>query len=123
MRGESQGRQRYYRAAVDAPFFPELRGLVAKTSGLAEVLAGTLAPLRDRIRLAFIFGSVATGREGRGSDIDLLVVGRSTLARNQVEYESAELVSETEAQEIAGMARRLRDRVREWLEERHPELV
>ncbi|MHB1544459.1 MAG: nucleotidyltransferase family protein [Gammaproteobacteria bacterium] len=46
-----------------------------KTSGLADVLRDALAPLSDRIDVAFVFGSVARGEEGSHSDVDLMVVG------------------------------------------------
>jgi len=35
---------------------------------------GPLLPLRDRIDLAFVYGSVAGGRELAASDIDVLIV-------------------------------------------------
>jgi predicted nucleotidyltransferase len=35
--------------------------------------------LKDRIRIAFVFGSVAAGREGPASDVDLFVVGEVSL--------------------------------------------
>jgi predicted nucleotidyltransferase len=69
------GRQVYYQADPDCPVFPELRSMVAKTLGLLEVLRQALEPVRDRIACAFIYGSVARGDPGSGSDVDLLVVG------------------------------------------------
>ena len=63
----------YYRAKTRNPLYPEIRNLVLKTSGLADVLK---AALRDkRIHVAFVFGSVASGEEKAGSDIDLMVIG------------------------------------------------
>jgi len=47
---------------------------VLKTSGLADVLHGALQK-EKRIRVAFVFGSIAQAREQAHSDIDLLVVG------------------------------------------------
>ena len=38
-------------------------------------MAAALRDLEDRIRLAFIFGSIARGEERSQSDLDLLVVG------------------------------------------------
>ena len=55
--------------------FEELASILRKTSGVAEVLAGGLAPAEDRIRTAFIYGSMARGAERAGSDIDLVVIG------------------------------------------------
>lgn len=63
----------YYRAKTGNPLYPEIRNLVLKTSGLADVLKPAL---RDkRIRLAFVFGSTARGEEKAGSDVDLMVIG------------------------------------------------
>jgi predicted nucleotidyltransferase len=70
-----QGRQVYFQANRDAPIFPELRGLFAKTTGLVDLLREGLAPLGDRIQVAFVFGSAARGELRAASDIDLLVVG------------------------------------------------
>ena len=70
-----QGRMAYYQANMDSPLYPELRGLLLKTAGLVDVLADALKPLAARLRLAFVFGSIATGSEQSDSDIDLLVVG------------------------------------------------
>jgi predicted nucleotidyltransferase len=72
-----QGRQVYFQANSDAPIFPELRGLFAKTAGLVDVLREGLAPLGDRVRVAFVFGSAARGELSAASDIDLLVVGEA----------------------------------------------
>ena len=64
----------YYRAKTENPLYPEIRNLVLKTSGLSDVLKSSL---RDkRIRVAFVFGSVARGEEKAGSDVDLMVIGQ-----------------------------------------------
>ena len=46
-----------------------------KTSGLAEVIAQTLEPMASRVKIAFVFGSVAQGKESADSDIDVMVIG------------------------------------------------
>jgi predicted nucleotidyltransferase len=69
------GNQKHYQANRDAPIFDELRGIVVKTAGLADVLREALAPLAPRIRAAFVYGSVAKGTDTAKSDIDLMVVG------------------------------------------------
>jgi predicted nucleotidyltransferase len=53
--------------------------LVLKTAGAADILRKALQPLADRIALAFLFGSVAAGREAAESDIDLFVAGNLSL--------------------------------------------
>ncbi len=71
---EQQGRQVYFQAAR-SPVFDELRGLLVKTAGCAEVLRDALAPLAPGIRAAFIFGSFAKGTAHGQSDVDVMVVG------------------------------------------------
>jgi predicted nucleotidyltransferase len=70
-----RGQQVYFRANRACPVFDELRGLVVKTFGIADVLKDALQPLADRIDAAFVYGSVARGEERAESDIDLFVVG------------------------------------------------
>lgn len=70
-----RGRQVYFQANAQSPIYQELRGLVVKTSGIADVLRGALEPLRDRIAVAFVYGSIAKGAERRGSDVDVMVIG------------------------------------------------
>lgn len=69
------GRQVYFRANREAPIFPELQSLFAKTAGLVDVLRDGLAPLRNRVTAAFVFGSAARGALNISSDIDVLIVG------------------------------------------------
>jgi predicted nucleotidyltransferase len=64
----------YYRARIENPLYPEIRNLVLKTSGLSDVLKSAL--MDKRIRMAFVFGSVARGEEKAGSDVDLMVIGQ-----------------------------------------------
>ena len=70
----TEGRQNYYQANHRSPVFDELRGLVRKTFGATQVLQQALGPIANRIKVAFIFGSVASGTERSESDLDLLVV-------------------------------------------------
>lgn len=71
------GNQKHYQANAAAPVFEELRGLVLKTSGLADVLRAALAPLAAQISAAFVYGSVAKRQDTAKSDIDLMVVSDS----------------------------------------------
>ena len=68
------GRQRHYQANPAAPVYDELRGLVLKTVGLADVLRDALAPHAPAVRAAFVFGSVARREDTARSDVDVLVV-------------------------------------------------
>lgn len=68
----------YYQANPRCPVYSELKGLIIKTAGVGDILKATLAPLSDRIQAAFVYGSFAEGKERKGSDIDVCVVGKAT---------------------------------------------
>jgi predicted nucleotidyltransferase len=70
------GRRTYFKANTESPLFPELRGIVEKTSGVIPALMTALDKFHEKIDLALIYGSVARGEEHSGSDIDLMVVAR-----------------------------------------------
>lgn len=78
-----QGNQKHYQANASAPVFAELRGLVLKTMGLADVLRAALAPLAGQIDGAFIYGSVARQQDTAQSDVDVMIVS-STLGYGEV---------------------------------------
>ena len=75
LKREKRGNQQIYSADTASPVFVELASILRKTFGLADVLAHALAPAADRLRVAFVFGSVAQGRETAGSDIDVMLIG------------------------------------------------
>jgi len=56
------------------PYFAEIRRLITKTTGLADLMKSALSRLRG-IQYALIYGSFASGEESESSDIDLLVIG------------------------------------------------
>lgn len=68
------GNQKHYQANRDTPVFTELHGLVVKTVGLAGPLEKALAPLKEQIQAAFVYGSIAKGTATAQSDIDLMVI-------------------------------------------------
>jgi predicted nucleotidyltransferase len=72
------GNQVHFQANPDCPIYEELRSILKKTVGVADVLREALAPLRDRIRAAFVYGSVARGDERSRSDLDVMVVGEAS---------------------------------------------
>jgi hypothetical protein len=78
---EPVGNQVRYRANRDCPVFQELAGFFRKTAGLADVLREALAPLAAEIDLAFIFGSVAQGKDRVTSDVNVFVVAAVSFAR------------------------------------------
>ena len=75
LKREKRGNQQVYSADTSCPVFSELSGILRKTSGLADVLAQALAPAAGKLRIAFVFGSMAQGRESGASDVDLLLIG------------------------------------------------
>jgi uncharacterized protein len=78
---QTRGHQVYFSANQHAPVFAELRAIVEKTAGAADVLRTALSPLvqQGRIDVGLIFGSVVGGRQTARSDIDLLIVGDMSL--------------------------------------------
>ncbi len=71
------GSQKHYQANHAAPIFEELRGIMVKTSGLADPLRAALRPIAKRIDLALLYGSIAKGEDRSDSDVDLLIVANN----------------------------------------------
>ncbi len=73
------GNRMYYCANRGNPVYGDLRNIVLKTADFASAFREAL---RDPdIRVAFIFGSIASGAARPDSDIDLLVIGKIGLRR------------------------------------------
>lgn len=85
-----RGNQVYYRANAASPVFAELKGLAVKTAGMADVLREALAGLAERIKVAFVHGSLARGGEKAGSDVDVVVVGAVTFSEIAAALRSAQ---------------------------------
>jgi predicted nucleotidyltransferase len=68
------GNRSYYKANTNHPLYPEIRNLVLKTNGLADLLKQALSA-ELKIKIAFVFGSFARKEEKAASDIDLMVIG------------------------------------------------
>ncbi|MDD4874180.1 MAG: ArsR family transcriptional regulator [Dehalococcoidales bacterium] len=75
---EVRGNQVHYRANSKSPIFNELKSIVRKTFGVADVIREGLAPFSDKIKVAFIFGSIARSTDDRKSDIDIMMIGDIT---------------------------------------------
>jgi DNA-binding transcriptional ArsR family regulator len=73
------GNRTYYAVDASHPALPELRGLLAKTSGVAGLLRKQLAGVAAKIRCAFVYGSLAAGTAVASSDVDLFVIGEVRL--------------------------------------------
>ena len=80
LRRTARGKEVYFQVNPECPVFAELKSLLMKTAGLADILRTALAPLADQIESAFVFGSIAQGKERQQSDVDLLVVGDVSFA-------------------------------------------
>jgi predicted nucleotidyltransferase len=72
------GRQVHYRANAAHPIHAELAQLLRKTAGLVDVLREVIEPLGNKVALAFVYGSMASGTERAASDVDLMVLGRAS---------------------------------------------
>lgn len=72
---QREGNQRFLSASTSSPVYAELKSFIAKCSGAASVILEALHGIQNQIALAFVFGSVATGKEHADSDLDLFVIG------------------------------------------------
>lgn len=76
LNSEKIGSQKYYSANKDCPVFDEVRSIVEKTFGLADVFRTVFSrESNNSITLAWIYGSIAKATETSASDIDLMVIG------------------------------------------------
>jgi predicted nucleotidyltransferase len=76
---EPRENQVFYRANQANPVFAEMHSLLAKTAGVLHILQSALMPLSSDIEFAFVYGSFARKEETAESDVDLMVVGETTL--------------------------------------------
>jgi len=75
------GNRVYLKADLNCPIFPEIRALLIKTVGFVDVLKDALEPVRSGIHVAFVYGSMASSEERSASDVDLMIIGSSRLAK------------------------------------------
>ena len=73
--GERSGNQKLFRINEKCPIYPEIKMLIIKTVGIGDEIRKALEPMRKKIKLALIYGSIAKGIEDSQSDIDLMIVG------------------------------------------------
>lgn len=69
------GNQKRYSANRSAPLYEELRGIIDKTTGVAEVVRLAIESLAPPPMLAVLYGSVPKHSDTAASDIDVLLVG------------------------------------------------
>ncbi len=74
---ERIGNLRRVKANPDSPVFTDLSNLVRKTMGAVPSLVEALRPLKNQLKIALVFGSIAKGTEQASSDIDVLLVSSS----------------------------------------------
>jgi predicted nucleotidyltransferase len=76
---EKLGNQVFYRANDDCTIYEELAAIFRKTMGLTSLIQEALSDLGDRIKVAFVFGSMASGHQTAGSDLDVCILGEVSL--------------------------------------------
>ncbi len=108
-----RGRQVFYQANREAPVYPELRALLVKTTGIADMLRAALAPDADRIEVAFIFGSMAAGTDDEHSDIDVMIIGDLGLWDRSSSFLEVQLELGREVNPVFWPASRLREKLAE----------
>jgi predicted nucleotidyltransferase len=74
------GNQVQFQANSECPIYEDLRNILKKTAGIADVLREALEPLAEKIEAAFVYGSIARGDERAGSDLDLMIIGEAKFA-------------------------------------------
>ena len=84
------GNQVRFQANPACPIYEELRGIVKKTVGVADVLREALAPLAGKIEVAFVYGSMASGEERAGSDVDVMIIGSARFSELVAALEPAQ---------------------------------
>ncbi|MGH8768924.1 MAG: nucleotidyltransferase domain-containing protein [Burkholderiales bacterium] len=84
------GNQVHYRANPACPIYEELRGILRKTFGVADILREALKPVTDSVDVALIYGSVASGDERAASDVDVMIIGKLKFGDAVLALSSAE---------------------------------
>lgn len=74
------GRRTYYRSNAASPVFSALHELFAKTVGIIPALQVEFLEFKDKVKWAFIYGSIAREEEQTHSDVDLMVIGSISTA-------------------------------------------
>jgi len=70
---QRSGNRLYYRANKGHPLYTDIRNIVLKTSGMVDILREVLD--KEGVKIAYVFGSMASNQEGATSDVDLMVIG------------------------------------------------
>jgi len=78
VRKQQDGNRVRYKINQAHPITAPLREIVEKTCGIPAQLQQALAPVKDQIHFAAIFGSIAKGISHGASDVDVLLVADLT---------------------------------------------
>lgn len=73
-----RGNRKYYKCRRNFPIFDELKSIILKTVALGNILKDYLQKKKEKIKLAFIYGSFAKGEENITSDLDIFILGNIT---------------------------------------------
>lgn len=74
LRKEVTGNQHRYQLDPNCPIYLEIKKIIVKTVGIAEVIKNALNPIKKDIKYAFVFGSFVSGDFGNDSDVDLFII-------------------------------------------------
>ena len=72
----TRGNLKFYALNKNYPLYNELKEIIFKTEGIKGSLSKIVDSYKE-ISAAFIYGSYAEGKEGKNSDIDLIIIGKS----------------------------------------------
>ena len=70
-----RGNRVYYRVDESHPALQDLKAVILKTVGIGDALRIQLARFGEKIKIAFVYGSVARGEETASSDVDIMLIG------------------------------------------------
>lgn len=76
LKDERKGNLRFFKLNKGYPLYEELKNIVSKTIGIEAKLKKLVSEFKG-IKYAFIFGSIAKGKEYGESDIDLMLIGQA----------------------------------------------
>lgn len=68
------GKLKLYKLNTRHPLYPKLKGVIAKTIGLEEMIRSALAKI-EGVQAACIYGSFARDRQRSTSDVDIFILG------------------------------------------------
>lgn len=110
---EEKGNLVYYHANSESPIFSELKNIVRKTFGVADIIRESLTPISKKIGAAFIFGSIARSSDYRASDIDVMVIGDVSFAEISAAVSHAEKLIQREINPVVYPPAEYKQKVKE----------